>query len=214
VARNAAQAPALPTKKPFFSHVSMQSDLILRLRYGVPRWLKRLASARMKLALGTLLVVLGSSCGGGASGGPCAASADCAATAVCVASTCVAAGGRTYAFHFRSATVPARKSSGLEWDAYFPLPDVFATLKVDLQAIGQTAIVQDSTSPTWTDTLTAKLENGSRVEIQLWDSDTTSNDLVDSFVAEDAVPFVHAGGINGPIATGSPTSLVVEVVPQ
>jgi hypothetical protein len=170
-----------------------------------------------KPAVLSLTCLLATACGalpGQASGKACALTADCEAISVCVANVCTLAAGRTYDFRIRGATVPATDAQGLTWDPFFPEPDVLATLKVDLQELGSTAVAQDTTKPTWTDVLQAKVVSGARIEILLWDSDVQSNDLIDSFVAENAIAFVHAGGMSGPIRTGSATTLNVEVVPR
>lgn len=161
-------------------------------------------------ALWLSLAVVATSCGFEGSGNPCTANAECAEREVCVSGSCLRSGGRSYVWSIKSATVPAVDAIGLEWDPVFPKPDVYALLRIDLKEVGRTAIVQDSFTPSWTDTITAGVEQGSSMDVVLYDSDTQFDDQIERFSASDVGPIVHAGGYSGAIGDGG-TTLVFEV---
>lgn len=167
-----------------------------------------------KNALWLSLVVMATSCGFEGSGNPCTKNAECAEREVCVSGACLRSGGRSYVWRITSATVPMVDATGLEWDPVFPAPDVYAVLRIDLMEVGRTAIAQDSYTPSWTDSITAGVEQGSSMDVVLYDSDTQVDDQIERFSVNDVGAIVHAGGYSGAIGDGGTTlDFSVELAP-
>lgn len=114
-------------------------------------------------------------CGSG--GNACSA---CGGGQTCTAGKCTLSGTATFDFQAVSATLPAKKLNGSDWDAFGGLPDPFVKATSG-SIIGASQSRPDTLAPVWNATLLTSLPaNGlkSSLRVDVSDSDVTFDDVV------------------------------------
>ncbi len=157
----------------------------------------------------------GQVCANGACG-PCTASSQCDAVSICPANgACVNASGHSYVFTFTSASVPLTDSTGSSWDAFGGAPDPYAAVAVNGVKVVQTTAKPDTFTPIWGESITVTLSVGDKVEVQLWDQDSMSDDFIESLKLTDWLSTVKADATNtGALCPGCKSTLIWSIAPK
>jgi hypothetical protein len=91
------------------------------------------------------------------------------------------------------------KKDGAQWDPLGGLPDLYATMYVNDQAIYSTETTADSTSATWDESFEYKFGKTAEVRFTVWDEDIDTSDQVGGMIyntanGEVSVADLEAGG--------------------
>jgi len=107
----------------------------------------------------------------GKDGDRCKQNSECEDALICASGKC----GTVYARQWRLSPLSARisptDSNGDTWDGDGSPPDPFIVVLVDGTAVLTTQTVQNSLTPTWTESAVININNNTRVVIQMWDED-------------------------------------------
>lgn len=117
-------------------------------------------------------------------GGGCTATADtCTGDTLCVGNACVAAFPRVYEVRDVSVMVPTT-NMGATWDISGGAPDLFVTFAVNGSVQATSPVVDDQFSAAFAGPFAITLSAaGSRLDLNVYDEDVTTNDLALGCVA-------------------------------
>lgn len=108
----------------------------------------------------------------------CDVSDDCDWDQLCDFGTCEDIFGRSFDVVIESASA----STGVEWDAFGGAPDLF----VVVYSAGDkcaTSTKDDNFYPYWNESCSMIIEDGGTLEVEMWDEDTSSHDIVLTYEA-------------------------------
>jgi hypothetical protein len=101
----------------------------------------------------------------------------CTGDSICIGGTCVGAFARNYAFSSVSVTLPMRDLMGEPWDFPGGLPDPFVEIVLGGNLVARTPVRMDTLSARWSLSDRAVIFAGSKLEVIVWDSDVSDNDV-------------------------------------
>lgn len=132
----------------------------------------------------------------------CQSSSECpSSTDVCVSGGCTPGLGRSYTLIAVSATIPQLDGTGATWDAFGGAPDPFVCLRVNDAPFGTcSSAPSDTLTPTWNKSWNVTINSTTRVVLELWDEDVSSNDFIESIQWANGAAFINAvraGGFTG-----------------
>jgi len=111
-------------------------------------------------------------------GGQCSESADdCSGDMICLSGYCAAAYPRTYDLSIDDVSLPSRDANNNCWDIPCGPPDPYVVVRLDGRDVGATDEASDTNEASWSDIFPVALNSGSRLELQLYDSDVDNDDL-------------------------------------
>src|SRR3954467_11008792 len=79
--------------------------------------------------------------------------------------------GHTFAINVGHAEVADHEPDGTLWDSDTSAPDPYAILFVDGTQILRTVDISNSFTADWTDQVSRRIERGTKIELDVWDSD-------------------------------------------
>lgn len=111
-------------------------------------------------------------------GGECSERADdCSGDTICLSGTCEAAYPRSYDLSIDDVSLPSRDPNNNCWDIPCGPPDPYVVVRLDDRDVGATDEASDTNEASWSDIFPITLSSGSRLELQLYDSDVDNDDL-------------------------------------
>ena len=101
---------------------------------------------------------------------------------------------RTYAITAVEADLHERDHNGEGWDAFSGAPDMYVSIRLDDDSLGVTSTKRDSYSPTWNETVDARLFRDSEVVFRFIEEDPVDNDVIMDLTVSDLAGAIRAGG--------------------
>jgi hypothetical protein len=138
---------------------------------------------------------------------------------VCINNQCVTGFGRQYTVRAVSASFPNQNPNTMPpstWDFGGGAPDPFVCLSLDgsMTPVACSTAVMDSFSATWNRSWDITVNSTTRVAVDAFDEDVSSNDFMGGFVIANGTGFIgvaRRGGIIGPAYTGDPVNWNVTI---
>ncbi len=111
--------------------------------------------------------------------------------------------------------MPTTDATGSAWDAFGGAPDPYVSVVVNTVTVDTPTYANDTFTPAWNQTLLITLKTTDVLDVDVWDSDGVSDDLIDGLEFKSWLSVVKAGGaLSGPLYPGSTTSMVYAIAPK
>jgi hypothetical protein len=142
----------------------------------------------------------------------------CTGEQICVGTSCVGAFGRTYTISVYQLIVKTTDPLGDSWDAVGGAPDPYVVIALSGTTILTTAEVQDTFTPTFSDSVDVVIPAGAKFRFDAWDGDVSDDDwIIGCEIDPLTANFLRALGprCDGTVATGTDgTVLDILIVPK
>jgi hypothetical protein len=143
---------------------------------------------------------------------------NCTGDNICMSGSCVPAYGRVYKLFIANGSMPEKTAQNEAWDSFGGLPDPLVSAFLNTNHVFDTTYKSDTLSPIWIESDTVTIPTGSKLQLDVYDSDIDVDGLMFSCfnVALTAERLRKPGG--SPVATCNGTnanmSLRFYFVPQ
>ena len=97
---------------------------------------------------------------------------NCTGDNICMSGTCVPAFGRVYKLFIANGSMPEKTSTNEAWDPFGGLPDPLVSVSLNTAHVFDTTYKSDTLSPIWIESATVSIPTGSKLTLDVWDSDT------------------------------------------